>query len=77
VALRLCGEEFGLEPGVEEEFAVAFGAEDGGVDYVCRDRAQGLHGGADFFYGLHLNFGIADDAAFAYVLASGFELGFD
>ncbi len=66
-----------LELCVEQKFAVAFGAEDRGVDYVGGDGAQGLHCGADFFYGLLLNFGIADDAAFAYVFAAGFELGFD
>jgi hypothetical protein len=62
---------------VEEELAVAFHAEDGRVDEgegLAAERADGVFDAVD---GELVGGGVADDAAFADVLAAGFELGLD
>ncbi len=66
-----------LEPCVEEELAVAFHAEDGGVDEVEGVAAEVADGGLDAVHGELVRGGVADDAAFADVLAAGFKLRLD
>ena len=61
---------------MEQELAVAFGAEDGRVDDVGMGCAEGEHCCFHFFYSGELRGLVADDAAFAYVFASSFELRF-
>ena len=65
------------EAGVEEELAVAFHAEDGGVDEGEGLAAEGSDGVLDAVDGELVGGGVADDAAFADVLAAGFKLGLD
>ena len=65
------------EAGVEEELEVAFHAEDGGVDEGEGLAAKGSDGVLDAVDGELVGGGVADDAAFADVLAAGFELGLD
>ena len=65
------------EAGVEEELAIAFHAENGRVDEGQGLAAQGADGVFDAVDGELVGGGVADDAAFAYVLAAGFELGLD
>ncbi len=62
---------------MEEEFAVAFHAEDGGVDEGEGLAAEGPDGVLDAVDGELVGGGVSDDAAFADVLATGFELGLD
>ena len=62
---------------MEEELAIAFGAGDGGVDDFDVGAAGLFDAGAHAVDGELMGGGIADDAAFADVLASGFELGLD
>jgi len=71
------GETGRLEFTVEQEFAIPFPAEDGGFDCVSTGAALGLQALANFFDGGGLYRRIAHDAALSYLLASGFELGFD
>ena len=65
------------EAGVEEELAIAFHAEDGRVDESQGFAAQCADGVFYAVDGELVGGGVADDAAFAYVLAPGFELGLD
>ena len=67
----------GSEAGVEEELAVAFHAEDGGVNEGEGFAAEGADGVFDAMDGELVGGRVADDAALAYVLAAGFELGLD
>lgn len=62
---------------IEEELYVAFGAGDGGwdgFDGVPRQLSDGMD---DFFDDEFVDFGIADDAAFADVSPPCFELRLD
>ena len=61
--------------GMEEEFAVALGAGDGRGNDVDVGGAERVEAGADTVNGELVRGGVADDAAFADVLAAGFELG--
>ena len=63
--------------GVEKKFTIAFSAGDGRVDDVEVCAADFLDAGADAVDGELMGGGIADDAAFADVLAAGFKLRFD
>ncbi len=65
------------EPRVEEEFAVAFHAEDGRVDEVEGLAAEVANGGFDAVDGELVGGGVAYDAAFADVLAASLELRLD
>jgi hypothetical protein len=67
----------GGEAGVEKELAVPFHAEYGGVDEGEGLAAESADGVFDSVHGELVGGGIADDAAFADVLAAGFELGLD
>ena len=62
---------------MEEELAVAFHAEDGRVDEGEGLAAEGADGVFYAMDGELVRGGVAHDAAFAYVLAAGFELGLD
>ena len=62
---------------MEEKFAIAFGAGDGGVDDVEVAATEFGGAGADAIDGQLVRGGVADDAAFADALAAGFELGLD
>jgi hypothetical protein len=68
---------FGLRLCVEQEFLVAFGAGDGGGDDFCDLPAEIGDGLCDSLDGKFVDFGIAHDAAFADVAATGFELRLD
>lgn len=65
------------EAGVEEKLAVAFHAQDGRVDESKGLAAEVADGGFYAVDGQLVGGGVSDDAAFAYVLAPGFELGLD
>ena len=65
------------EAGVEEELTVAFHAENGGVDEGEGLAAEGSDGVLDAVDRELVGFGVADDTAFADMLAAGFELGLD
>jgi hypothetical protein len=62
---------------VEEVFVIAFHALNRRVDYFNIRAALFDYALADALDGLFAGFGVADDAAFGYVLSTGFELGFD
>lgn len=62
---------------MEEKFAVAFAAEDWGFDALDRIASQFFNSARYFFHGSLLDFGIADDSAFAHLLASRLELRLD
>lgn len=62
---------------MEQEFAIAFGACDGGIDNFDASTAEFLNAGADAIDGELVGCGIAHDAAFADVLAASFKLRFD
>ena len=65
------------EAGMEEELAVAFHAKDGRIDEGEGLAAEGADGVFYAMDGELVGGGVADDAAFAYVLAAGFELRLD
>jgi hypothetical protein len=69
--------ERSLPQRVKEEFAIAFGAGDGGVDDVDACAMEFLNARSDAIDGELVRCGIADDAAFSDVLAAGFELRLD
>src|SRR6188768_3037861 len=64
-----------LMSGIEQEFLVAFGAENGAVDDVdfVAERDGGVGNAVD---GLLVQHAIADDSAFSDLFASDFELRF-
>jgi hypothetical protein len=62
---------------MEEELAVAFHTEEGRVDEIEGLAAEIADGGLDAVDGELAGGGVADNAAFADVLAAGFELGLD
>ncbi len=65
------------EAGMEEELTVAFHAENGGVDEGEGLAAEGSDGVLHAVDRELVGVGVADDAAFADMLAAGFELGLD
>lgn len=62
---------------MQQEFAIAFGAGDGGIDNVDRGSGVFFDAGVDAIDGALVSGRIADDASFADVLASGLELRLD
>src|SRR5271169_4732002 len=75
--------EFGLEmmptvlmTGIEEKLLVPFGAGDGTFDDVGLE-SDFAHGAFDFFASRPVQFGIANDAALAYLAPAHFKLRFD
>ena len=70
-------QRFGRRLRVKQELLVAFGACDGGWNYLYDFPAELSGGVCDLFDGEFVDFGVADDAAFADVAAAGFELRFD
>jgi hypothetical protein len=67
----------GLEASVKEELAIAFHAKDGGVDEGEGLAVEGADSVFNAVDGELVGGGVADDAAFAYVLAASFELRLD
>ena len=67
----------GPEAGVEKELAIPFHAEDGRID---EGEGLAVEGADGVFYAMDgelVGGRVADDAALAYMLAAGFELGLD
>jgi hypothetical protein len=62
---------------MEEEFAIAFGSCDGGVDDVDAGGSDLSDAVSDAVDGELVGGWVAHDAAFADALAAGFKLGFD
>lgn len=62
---------------VEEEFAIAFCAGDGGFDDFDGRTVELFDAGSDAIDGELVGCGVADNAAFADVFAAGFELRLD
>src|SRR5581483_10876591 len=62
---------------VEQEFPVAFSAEDGRVDRVANGKSEFAQRGFHLFDSALLRFFVAHNAAFAHVFASDFELRLD
>jgi hypothetical protein len=69
--------KMGLENRVQQKFPVAFGAENGGFDNVGAGAALGQEGLANFFDGCGLGGLVADNAAFAHMLAACLKLRLD
>src|ERR1700712_5712666 len=65
------------ESGAEEVLVVAFHAFDGGIDDFKVGGFELAGGSQDTVDGELTCGGFANDAAFAYVFAAGFKLGFD
>jgi hypothetical protein len=69
--------ERSLPQRVKEEFAIAFGAGDGGVDDIDAGAVEFFDAGADAINGELVGRGVAHDASFADAVAADFELWLD
>src|SRR5579864_3316878 len=77
VTLRFVCRSLFPEPASQQEFPVAFGAEDRRLDHVCIGEAQIRQRAANLLHGSKLRGLIAHDSTFADIFSPGFELRLD